>query len=67
MAICSIYTHFHLTNVRLSSLNEQTLNKIRHITRSIANALYVTGPFNMQLIAKDNDLQVREVFRLIGF
>ena len=46
--------------------NEQTLNKIRHITRSIANALYVTGPFNMQLIAKDNDLQVREGFRLIS-
>ena len=42
-------------------LNEQTLNKIRHITRSIANALYVTGPFNMQLIAKDNDLQVSNI------
>merc|ERR1719245_1104712 len=41
-------------------LNEQTLNKIRHIVRNIANALYVTGPFNMQLIAKDNDLKVIE-------
>ena len=28
--------------------------------RNIANALYVTGPFNMQLIAKDNDLKVIE-------
>lgn len=41
-------------------LNEETLNKIRLITRSIAMELYVTGPFNMQLIAKDNDLKVIE-------
>lgn len=34
--------------------------QIRHIVRNIANALYVTGPFNMQLIAKDNDLKVIE-------
>ncbi len=32
----------------------------RAITRSIAQALYVTGPFNMQLIAKENELKVIE-------
>ena len=33
-------------------LNEETLAKIRNICYSIGMALMVTGPFNMQLIAK---------------
>ena len=33
-------------------LNEETLQKIKHICCSIGRALEVTGPFNMQLIAK---------------
>ena len=33
-------------------LNEETLQKIRLITCAIGRALEVTGPFNMQLIAK---------------
>ena len=33
-------------------LNEETLRQITSITRSIAASLEVTGPFNMQLIAK---------------
>ena len=33
-------------------LNEQTLLKIRHICCAIGRELEVTGPFNMQLIAK---------------
>lgn len=41
-------------------LNQETLAKIRHICKSIAASLEVTGPFNMQLIAKDNDLKVIE-------
>ena len=41
-------------------LNETTLNKIEEITCKIADALGVTGPFNMQLIAKDNELKVIE-------
>ena len=33
-------------------LNEETLKKITAICAAIGNALQVTGPFNMQLIAK---------------
>jgi len=33
-------------------MNEETIGKIRQICFSIAEALSVTGPFNMQLIAK---------------
>ncbi|XP_012282439.1 CAD protein [Orussus abietinus] len=41
-------------------INPQTLIKIRTISRAIAASLEVTGPFNMQLIAKDNELKVIE-------
>lgn len=41
-------------------INAETLVKIRHIAKAIAASLEVTGPFNMQLIAKDNDLKVIE-------
>lgn len=41
-------------------LNGETLDKIREITRKIAEELFVSGPFNMQLIAKDNELKVIE-------
>ncbi|XP_056633448.1 CAD protein [Diorhabda sublineata] len=41
-------------------LNSETLAKIKYIVKSIAASLEVTGPFNMQLIAKDNDLKVIE-------
>ncbi|XP_014236077.1 CAD protein [Trichogramma pretiosum] len=41
-------------------INAQTLEKIKIITRQIAHNLEVTGPFNMQLIAKDNELKVIE-------
>lgn len=33
-------------------MNEETIGKIRKICYAIAEALSVTGPFNMQLIAK---------------
>lgn len=33
-------------------LNEETVNRIRQIVYAIGRALNVTGPFNMQLIAK---------------
>lgn len=45
-------------------LNQQTLNAISHIARSVARALEVTGPMNMQLIAKDNYLKVRSFVQL---
>lgn len=41
-------------------INPETLAKIRQICIAIAASLEVTGPFNMQLIAKDNDLKVIE-------
>ncbi|KAL1498243.1 hypothetical protein ABEB36_009074 [Hypothenemus hampei] len=41
-------------------INQETLAKIMYISKSIAASLEVTGPFNMQLIAKDNDLKVIE-------
>ncbi|XP_005099583.1 CAD protein isoform X3 [Aplysia californica] len=41
-------------------LNEETLAKIKAISCAIGRALEVTGPFNLQLIAKDNHLKVIE-------
>ncbi|GFO18784.1 carbamoyl-phosphate synthetase 2, partial [Plakobranchus ocellatus] len=41
-------------------LNEQTLARIKIICCAIGRALEVTGPFNLQLIAKDNHLKVIE-------
>ncbi|XP_064604486.1 multifunctional protein CAD-like isoform X2 [Liolophura sinensis] len=41
-------------------LNEETLAKIKVIACAIGQALEVTGPFNIQLIAKDNQLKVIE-------
>ena len=41
-------------------INAETLEKIKEITRKIGRALDVSGPFNMQLIAKDNELKVIE-------
>ena len=41
-------------------LNQKTLDKIKEITKEIAELLDVSGPFNMQLIAKNNELKVIE-------
>lgn len=41
-------------------INEETFAKIKDIAKIIAELLDVSGPFNMQLIAKDNDLKVIE-------
>ncbi|XP_039962623.1 CAD protein [Bactrocera tryoni] len=41
-------------------LNHETLETIKRITRDLAALLDVTGPFNMQLIAKNNELKVIE-------
>jgi carbamoyl-phosphate synthase / aspartate carbamoyltransferase / dihydroorotase len=41
-------------------LNDATLKGVRDIMFSVAQALYISGPFNMQLIAKDDDLKVIE-------
>lgn len=38
----------------------ETIRQIKRIARKIAKALKITGPFNMQFIAKNNDVQVIE-------
>ncbi|KHN87153.1 CAD protein, partial [Toxocara canis] len=41
-------------------INKITLDKIDTIARQLSKALNVNGPFNIQLIAKDNELKVIE-------
>jgi carbamoyl-phosphate synthase large subunit len=38
----------------------ETIRKIKRITKDIARELKITGPFNIQFIAKDNDVKVIE-------
>jgi carbamoyl-phosphate synthase large subunit len=38
----------------------ETMRKVRETGRKIAAALRITGPFNIQFIAKDNDIKVIE-------
>lgn len=38
----------------------ETMRRIKIITKKIAKALKITGPFNIQFIAKDNDVKVIE-------
>ncbi len=38
----------------------ETVRRIKKISRDIATALNITGPFNMQFLAKDNDIKVIE-------
>ncbi|GET31006.1 carbamoyl-phosphate synthase (glutamine-hydrolyzing) [Prolixibacter sp. SD074] len=38
----------------------ETIRRIKKISRQIAEALEITGPFNMQFLAKDNDIKVIE-------
>ena len=38
----------------------ETMRRVKHITRRIAKSLQITGPFNIQFIAKDNDVKVIE-------
>lgn len=41
-------------------LDPETVRRIVEATRKIGNALNVTGPFNIQFIAKDNEIKVIE-------
>ena len=43
------------------NINAETQQKIEAVGRAIALALEITGPFNMQLLAKDNEVYVIEV------
>ena len=38
----------------------ETIRRIKRIARQIAQGLEITGPFNMQFLAKDNDIKVIE-------
>ncbi len=38
----------------------ETMRRLKKIAKEVARALEITGPFNMQLIAKDNDIKVIE-------
>src|SRR5690554_108473 len=38
----------------------ETIRRIKKISRQIAKGLEITGPFNMQFLAKDNDIKVIE-------
>lgn len=38
----------------------ETARRIKRIARQMAKALNITGPFNMQFLAKDNDIKVIE-------
>ncbi len=38
----------------------ETIRRIKKIAREIAKGLEITGPFNMQFLAKDNDIKVIE-------
>jgi carbamoyl-phosphate synthase large subunit len=38
----------------------ETMRRIKRISRQIARALNITGPFNIQFLAKDNDIKVIE-------
>jgi hypothetical protein len=48
-------------NLILQDLGEETIQKVITTTRKIASALSVTGPFNIQFIAKNNEIKVIEV------
>ncbi|KAI5805029.1 hypothetical protein EDC01DRAFT_701389 [Geopyxis carbonaria] len=41
-------------------LDPETIRRIEEATRKIGNALNVTGPYNIQFIAKDNEIKVIE-------
>ncbi|GHT51959.1 hypothetical protein FACS189440_21510 [Bacteroidia bacterium] len=38
----------------------ETVRKIKRVAKEIAKALQITGPFNIQFLAKDNDIKVIE-------
>jgi carbamoyl-phosphate synthase large subunit len=43
------------------TLNSETKGRIEEVGRAVARALNITGPFNMQFLAKDNQVYVIEV------
>ena len=54
------FRNFPLKFYLPQDMNEETLSKIRVVARNVAYALQISGPFNLQIIAKDNNLKVIE-------
>lgn len=44
----------------VQKLYQETLRKVKKAARSICQALHITGPFNIQFLAKQNEIQVIE-------
>jgi len=44
----------------VQKLYQETLRKIKKASRSICQALHITGPFNIQFLAKQNEIKVIE-------
>lgn len=42
-------------------LNTETMEKLEKIARDLAKALHITGPFNIQCLAKNNEISVIEI------
>jgi carbamoylphosphate synthase large subunit len=45
---------------RAQNLFVETVRRVKRISRQIAKELNISGPFNLQLLAKDNDVKVIE-------
>lgn len=43
------------------TINLETMKKIREITKAVAKSLEITGPFNIQCLAKDNEIEIIEI------
>ena len=39
----------------------ETVRRIKHVAKTLAKQLEISGPFNMQFLAKDNDIKVIEL------
>jgi carbamoyl-phosphate synthase large subunit len=44
----------------VQKLYQETLRKVKKATRAICHALHITGPFNIQFLAKQNEIKVIE-------
>ena len=56
----SLDQHRQCLTLTPQDMNEETLLKIRKVCRAVGHALQVSGPFNLQIIAKENNLKVIE-------
>jgi carbamoyl-phosphate synthase large subunit len=50
----------NISEENVQKLYVETVRRIKRISREIAKALNISGPFNIQYLAKDNDIKVIE-------